>query len=506
MRHRGVCTSLTCQQRTTSLPDTRLWQCYMQWTALKAMRVCRLRRPATRWPSPWKPPSQNLHPRMLFPAPHLTALTMSGLGCMPCLISMPMVLPRMTSILGILRQCNTASPPAMMPQSHSPTGAYHQTSSRRWRNTSRDSWPRESLWKATVPTLLRWSWWGRRTAVFGSVSTTGDWTWRLLVMPTHSPGSRSPWMHWWGPSTSRPWTSPVVPQDLHGSLGPAQDSVHDTFWLVWIHKDAKGPGVSPCHLPTSDAGNHVRLCLPVSARLPRRPPCLLQDVRQTHGALGTTPAAGDRDRSQTESQQVPVPEVWSHLSWPHDLGWWSKLRVWHGGVCTELANTTNNNRAAQLSWLCKLLPAVHQRVCQDCCAAPWPGERRSQALQEEGSWCIQALGSQAPRGLRIIEGGYDNSSCTWLCWLHQTLHFGDGCQPWWAQRHPVPGTGWEVRSACLCQPGPPTQWEKQFTLQQHEAGVSCHEMGNNKFRHYLLGGKLRSSLTTIHWPTFALWN
>ena len=74
---------------------------------------------------------------------------------------------------------------------------------------SRDSWPRESLWRATVPTQLRWSWWGRRTAVFGSVSTTGDWTWRLLVMPTHSPGSRSPWLHWWGPSISRPWTSPV---------------------------------------------------------------------------------------------------------------------------------------------------------------------------------------------------------------------------------------------------------------------------------------------------------
>ena len=79
---------------------------------------------------------------MLFPALHLTALTTSGPSCMPCLISMPMVLPRMTSILGILRQCNTASPPAMMPQSRSPTGAYRQTSSRRWKNTSRDSRPR----------------------------------------------------------------------------------------------------------------------------------------------------------------------------------------------------------------------------------------------------------------------------------------------------------------------------------------------------------------------------
>ena len=56
---------------------------------------------------------------LLFPA-----LTTSGPGCMPCLISMPMVLPRMSSILGILRQCNTASPPAMMPKSRSPTGAY----------------------------------------------------------------------------------------------------------------------------------------------------------------------------------------------------------------------------------------------------------------------------------------------------------------------------------------------------------------------------------------------
>ena len=94
---------------------------------------------------------------MLFPALHLTALTTSEPGCMPCLISMPTVLPRMTSILGILRQCNTASPPAMMSQSRSPTGAYRQD----------------------------------------------------LVMPTHSPGSSSPWMHWWGPSTSPPWTSPV---------------------------------------------------------------------------------------------------------------------------------------------------------------------------------------------------------------------------------------------------------------------------------------------------------
>ena len=50
-----------------------------------------------------------------------------------------------------------------------------------------------------------------------------------------------------------------------------------------------------------------------------------------------------RDRSETESQQVPVPEAWSHLSWPHDLGWWSELRVWQGGVCTELANTNNDN-------------------------------------------------------------------------------------------------------------------------------------------------------------------
>ena len=44
----GVCASLTRRLRTTSLPDTRQWQCYMQWTALKATRVCRLRRPATR--------------------------------------------------------------------------------------------------------------------------------------------------------------------------------------------------------------------------------------------------------------------------------------------------------------------------------------------------------------------------------------------------------------------------------------------------------------------------
>ena len=134
---------------------------------------------------------------------------------------------------------------------------------------------------------------------------------------------------------------------------PAFDGVHDTLRLVWIHKDADGPGVSPCHLPASDAGNHVRFCLSVSACLPRRPTCLLQDVRRTHGAPRTTPAAGDRDRSETESQQVPVPEARSHLSWPHDLGWWSELRVWQGGVCAELANTNNDNRAAQLSWLCQ---------------------------------------------------------------------------------------------------------------------------------------------------------
>ena len=100
-----------------------------------------------------------------------------------------------------------------------------------------------------------------------------------------------------------------VPPDLHGSPGPAQDSVHDTLRLVRIHKDADGPSVTPCHLPTSDAGNHVRPCLPVSACVPRRPPCLFQDVRRTHGAPGITPAAGDRDRSETESQQVPVPEA-----------------------------------------------------------------------------------------------------------------------------------------------------------------------------------------------------
>ena len=283
-----------------------------------------------------------------------------------------------------------------------------------------------------------------------------------------------------------------VPPDLHGSPGPAQDSVHDTLRLVWIHKDADGPGVSPCHLPASDAGNHVRLCLSVSARLPRRPPCLLQDVRRTHGAPGTTPAAGDRDRSETESQQVPVPEAWSHLSWPHDLGWWSELRVWQGGVCTELANTNNNNRAAQLSWLCQLLPAVHQRVCQDCRAAPWPGERRSQALQEEGSWCIQALGSQTPRGLRILEGGYNNSSCSWLRWLHQALHFGDGCQPWWAQRHPVPGTGWEVKSACLCQPMPPAQWKKSSLYSSMKLEFLVMKwVITDKFRHYLFGGKFK---------------
>ena len=372
---------------------------------------------------------------MLFPALHLTALIMIsaimiGPGCMPCLISMPMVLPRMTSIMGILRQCNTASPPAMMPQSRSPTGAYRQTSSRRWRNISRDSWPRESLWRATVPTQLRWSWWGRRTAVFGSVSTTGDWTWRLLVMPTHSPGSGVPGYTGGGPVLLDLGPRQWVPPDLHGSPGPAQDSVHDTLRLVWIHKDADGPGVNPCHLPASDAGNHVRLCLSVPARLPRRPPCLLQDVRRTHGAPGTTPSAGDRDRSETESQQVPVPEAWSHLSCPHDLGRWSELRVWKGRVCTELANTNNDNRAVQLSWLCQLLPAVHQRVCQDCRAAPWTGERQSQALQEEGSWRIQALRTEPPRGLRILDGGFDNSSCTWLRWLHQALHFGDGCQPW----------------------------------------------------------------------------
>ena len=34
-------------------------------------------------------------------------------------------------------------------------------------------------------------------------------------------------------------------------------------------------------------------------------------------------------------------------------------------MCTELAYTINDNRAAQLSWLCQLLPVVHQRVCHD---------------------------------------------------------------------------------------------------------------------------------------------
>ena len=198
-------------------------------------------------------------------------------------------------------------------------------------------------------------------------------------------------------------------------------------------------------------------------------------------------------------------KTWSHLSWPHDLGWWSELRVWQGRVCTELANTNNDNRAAQLSWLCQLLPAVHRRVCKDCRAAPWPGERRSQALQEEGSWRIQALGSQAPRGLRLLEGSYDNSSCTWLRWLHQALHLRDECQPRRAQRHPVPGTGWEVKSICLCQPMPPTQWEKQFTLQQHEARVSCHEMGNNgQIPALPVGRKVHGHHRPPNrWPTFA---
>ena len=104
-------------------------------------------------------------------------------------------------------------------------------------------------------------------------------------MPTHFTGSRSPWMHWWGPVLLYLGPCQWVPPDLHGSPGPAQNSVHDTFRLVRIHKDADGPGVNPCHLPTSDAGNHVILCLPLSACLPRWPPSLPQDVRRTHEHL-----------------------------------------------------------------------------------------------------------------------------------------------------------------------------------------------------------------------------
>ena len=477
MRHRGVCASLTCRQRTTSLPDARLWQCYMQWTALKATRVCRLRRPATRWPSPWNPPSQSA-PSDAVPCPafdgtdderaQLHALLNQyahgfiqddlGLGyteavqhriptsddaavAQPYRSIPPNQLQEVIEhIKGFLAQSHCGEPQSLRSSGGPGEEEGRQSSALCWRQA----------------TELEVCWWCLPTPQDPGVPGC-----------THG----GPVLLDLGP---RQW----VPPGLHGSPGPAQDSVHDTFRLVWIHKDADEPGVSPCHLPASDAGNHVRLCLPVSACVPRRPPCLFQDVRRTHGAPGTTPAARDRDRSETESQQVPVPETWSHLSWPHDLGWWSELRVWQV-ECVQKWPTPTTTELRSFLGFASYYRLNHQRVCQDCRAAPWPGERRSQALQEEGSWRIQALGSQAPRGLRLLEGGYDNSSCTWLRWLHQALHLGDGCQPWRAQRHPVPGTGWEVKSICLCQPMPPTQWEKQFTLQQHEARVSCHEMGNN---------------------------
>ena len=49
--------------------------------------------------------------------------------------------------LGYTEAVQHRIPTSMMPQSRIPTGAYRQTSSRRWRNTSRsrDSWPRQSL-------------------------------------------------------------------------------------------------------------------------------------------------------------------------------------------------------------------------------------------------------------------------------------------------------------------------------------------------------------------------
>ena len=478
MRHRGVCAWITCRQRTTSLPDARLWQCYTQWTALKAMMGVQITTTCNEMTVSMEPSIAESAPSDAVPCPAFDSTDDERARLHALLNQYDHGFTQNDLDLGYTEAVQHRIPtsddaPVAQPYRSIPPNQLQEVKEHiKGLLAQRDIVESHSPYAAPVVLVRKKD---------GSLRLCVDY--RRLNLKT----------------VGDAYPLPRIQESLDALVGAQYFSTLDlASGYHQISMDPRDQHKTAITTPFA-LYEHTRMpmglasapatfqrlmqatmsdCLSVSACLPRRPPCLLQDVRRINGAPRTTPAAGDRDRSETESQQVPVPEAWSHLSWPHDLGWWSGLRVWQGGVCAELANTNNDNRAAQLSWLCQLLAAVHQRVCQDCRAAPWPGKRRGQALQEEGLR-IQALGPQAPRGLRLLEGGYDNSSCTWLRWLHQALHLGDRCQPWRAQRHPVPGTRWEVKSACLCQPAPPTQWEKQFTLQQYEAGISCHEMGSN---------------------------
>ena len=135
---------------------------------------------------------------MLFPALHLTALTTSGPGCMPCLISMPMVLPRMTSILGILRQCNTAFPPAMMSPVAQPYRSIPPNQLQEVKEHIKGLLAQRVIVESHSPyaapvVLVRKKDGSLRLCVVYRRLNLKTVT---LLMPTHSPGSRSPWMHW----------------------------------------------------------------------------------------------------------------------------------------------------------------------------------------------------------------------------------------------------------------------------------------------------------------------
>ena len=276
MRHRGVCASLTCRQRTTSLPDARLRQCYMQWTALKATRVCRLRRPATRWPSPWNPPSQSA-PSDAVPFPAFDGTDDERARLHALLNQYAHGFTQDDLDLGYTEAVQHRLPTSDDAAVAQPYRSIPPNQLQEVKGHIKGLLA-QSLWRATVPTQLRWSWWGRRTAVFGSVLTTGDWTWRLLVMPTHSPGSRSPWMHWWGPSTSRPWTSPVgttrspwIPGTSTRQRSRHLSACMNTQGCRWAWRQPLPPSSVWCRQPCQTLPSGFCLCTSTtSLSIPRR--------------------------------------------------------------------------------------------------------------------------------------------------------------------------------------------------------------------------------------------